>query len=305
MNAHFLNKLLLGFALIAAGVLFLLNQLGVVDFDIRSLFSTYWPVFIIYFGLSGFLHSTRHRHWGGGYVWNSIVTVVGTILLLNNLHVTDISFHDVFQYTLPLLLIVFGLSMLFKPARPDDEQRDELRRQRREARRQWKEMKRAYKSREYRDDAKEFYEKAKEVFHKHSGHEYIHTDWKSNVQERSSFIGDVHLGQDYWELTPLNISHFIGDTVVDLTKASIPLGETRITVSAFVGDVKLLVPNDYDVEVHVEASSFMGDMNVLDRREGGMMRSISMQTPHYSEAGKKIRLVVSMFIGDVVVKRVG
>jgi lia operon protein LiaF len=121
--------------------------------------------------------------------------------------------------------------------------------------------------------------------------------------ERSNFIGDIYLGRDYWQLEPMNISHFIGDTRIDLTKASIPMGETKLNVSAFIGDVKVYVPNDIQLEISVNASAFIGDMHVLDRHEGGILRSMRYDTRNYAEADKKIHLTVSMFIGDITVNR--
>jgi lia operon protein LiaF len=123
--------------------------------------------------------------------------------------------------------------------------------------------------------------------------------------ERSNFIGDIHLGQEYWQLEPTNVSHFIGDTIIDLTKANIPFGETKLTVSAFIGDVKVFVPNDIQLEISVSASAFIGDMKVMDRYESGLFRNMKYDSLHYSEADKKINLTVSMFIGDITVKRVG
>jgi lia operon protein LiaF len=122
---------------------------------------------------------------------------------------------------------------------------------------------------------------------------------------RSSFIGDIHFGQDHWELTPLSISLFIGDTVIDLTKANIPDGETSINVSSFIGDLKIFIPNDLQVEVSVTASAFISDMKVLDRYESGLFKNLQAQTRDYADADKKIRISVSTFIGDVIVKRVG
>jgi lia operon protein LiaF len=138
-------------------------------------------------------------------------------------------------------------------------------------------------------------------------HDYIKTFGPGSgaMQHKSGFIGDVILGKDYWDLQPMSISHFIGDTLIDLTKATIPYGETKLVVSAFIGDVKMLVPADADVEIAVTASSFVGDMNVLDRHETGMFRSIRTETPNYRESERKIRLIVSTFIGDVLVKKVG
>lgn len=123
--------------------------------------------------------------------------------------------------------------------------------------------------------------------------------------ERTSFIGDVHLGQDYWQLEPTNISHFIGDTVIDLTKATIPCGETKLNVSAFIGDVKVFVPNDMQVEISASASAFVGELKVMDRYENGIFRNMKYESRHYAEADKKVLLSINMFIGDVLIKRVG
>ncbi|TYP71267.1 cell wall-active antibiotics response protein LiaF [Paenibacillus methanolicus] len=131
--------------------------------------------------------------------------------------------------------------------------------------------------------------------------------WNSdpNVQTRSGFIGDIYVGHDYWELKPMNISHFIGDTVLDLTKAQIPYGETRIHISSFIGDVKVFLPNDFETGVNVVTSAFVGDVAVLDRKEGGIFKNMNVETPYFQENEKKIKLIVSTFIGDVRVTKVG
>src|SRR5690606_31790335 len=83
-----------------------------------------------------------------------------------------------------------------------------------------------------------------------------------SAENRSGFFGDLYLGHDYWELKPMNISHFIGGTIIDLTKAQIPVGETKLNISAFIGDVKVFVPNDMEVDISVISSSFLGDSTV-------------------------------------------
>jgi len=103
----------------------------------------------------------------------------------------------------------------------------------------------------------------------------------------------------------MNISLFIGDTVLDLTKAQIPYGETRINISSFIGDVKVFVPNDRDLGLSVISSSFIGDTKVYERHEGGFFKHVKFETPYYHEADKRIRLNVSSFIGDVRIVKVG
>ncbi|CAM4305459.1 lia operon protein LiaF [Paenibacillus endophyticus] len=141
--------------------------------------------------------------------------------------------------------------------------------------------------------------------HNHKEHVEWWSHGDSSVQTRSGFIGDIHIGHDYWDLKPLNISHFIGDTVLDLTKAQVHPGETKIHISSFIGDVKVYVPNDYEVGVQVISSAFIGDVKILGQKEGGLFTNINIQSPSYQETDKKIKLIVSTFIGDVRVTKVG
>jgi lia operon protein LiaF len=370
MNTHFFNKMLWGLVLIGIGVLFLLDQTGLIKFDIGSLFSTYWPVFLIYFGFMSFIFQSRHNF--GGSIWNLIVCFVGIIFLLNNLHLTSLSLGDLFKLLGPVALILFGISIIFKPShkrgkredgneytdyfdrRADRESRREAHKADREALRQAKKEWRTArhgrhenyqhhydeKSNSQHEAPHDLSEEEKEVMkdvHGEFGANQRQEDWDlpqppkppvppriprvlreekdyshfvnsyqtGGVEHKSNFIGDFHLGQDPWELRPMEISHFIGDTVIDLTRAAIPLGETSITVSSFIGDVKIFIPNDIDVEVRVTSSSFIGDMNVLNRKESGWCRYLTTQTPYYGEAERKLIVTTSMFIGDVVVKKIG
>lgn len=149
---------------------------------------------------------------------------------------------------------------------------------------------------------------------RHERHAHRHGKWheefhESNNQKestnRSAFIGDVHMGREHFQLKNTNISQFIGDTVLDLTNAQIAYGETRINISAFIGDIKVYIPNDMDLGISVNSSSFIGDMEVLDQSRSGFMSSVQCKTPYYKEAGKKVRINVSAFIGDIKVKTVG
>ena len=63
--------------------------------------------------------------------------------------------------------------------------------------------------------------------HEHKYDDFVRNFDSGDVLHRHGFIGDVHLGQEAWELKPIQISHFIGDSVIDLTRASIPLGRNN------------------------------------------------------------------------------
>jgi lia operon protein LiaF len=349
MNPHMFQRMIWGLVLVSAGTLFLLNQLGIIHVDVAYMFSTYWPVILIFYGLIGFV-SQRKYHWGGS-IGSLMMCGVGTIFLLKNLSLTDLSLGEMFKFLAPVALIFFGLNVIFRPSKKESPEwpsikkaRDEERRARREANRmrhsqhkkQWesgtwnasdgsssipkeqmdhsstsnmkygltdeekevlKDIHGAYPDDDQHDEWKDQHHK------KYDG--FVRNFDSGDVLHRHGFIGDVHLGQEAWELKPIQISHFIGDSVIDLTRASIPRGETTIHVTAFIGDVKIFIPNDMDVEVRVMASSFIGDMKVLDRRESGFLRNIRTQTSQYEDAEHKIIVTTSMFIGDITIKKIG
>ena len=87
--------------------------------------------------------------------------------------------------------------------------------------------------------------------------------------------------------------------------AQIPPGETKITISSFIGDVKVYVPNDFELGVKVVSSAFIGDVKVLGQKEGGLFTNVGSQSPRYSESDRRIKLIVSTFIGDTRVTKVG
>ncbi|WP_237178956.1 cell wall-active antibiotics response protein LiaF [Paenibacillus sp. MMS18-CY102] len=361
MNGRqYASRFLWGLFIVAIGSGFLLKQFGIVDFDIGDIASTYWPVALMFAGLNGllFASSVGSAIWSGGVMFS-----IGFIFLGRNLDWFEWSVGDLMRFVGPVILIMFGLNMIFKPkhyGKREYNQKDD-----------WqpykptgyvppapplhpdptmnpgapgpeapegpipphpptgpnlrKEPTHNYESRHaqhladrmnrHQQKIERKMERIHQKIQRHAGASYRkhHNPWERvewwdsdpNTQTRSGFIGDIHIGNDHWELKPLNISHFVGDTVLDLTKAQIPPGETKITISSFIGDVKIYLPNDYEVGIHVVSSAFIGDARVLDMRDSRVFRSMDVESPYYKETEKRIKLVCSTFIGDVRVTKVG
>jgi len=339
MHSSMLHRLLWGVLIIAVGVVFLLNQIGLITMDIGDLFRTYWPVFLIVFGLQGML-----LQQAGGFWWNSITVLIGCYFLGKNLDLLDWEFGDFIRILGPVAIILFGLNLIFKgnrPARKASHSKGDG----------WNSV---HPSAPHEPPAppmppgpppvppelEEFErrnsinlgknptsgpqgnfgsERSEDVppppksdpygnWKESSSHKdwWESRDWKHSCKNtHSRFIGDVHLGNDYWELRPMNISHFIGDTTLDLTKAQIPVGETRVYVSSFIGDVKVFVPNDLGIGIQVVSSSLIGDVKVLGQKRGGLFNQMSVETPFFGDADKRVVLIVNSFIGDVRVTKVG
>lgn len=303
-----------GLVLIGVGVIFLLNQLGYTDISFGYLFSTYWPVFLI---LGGILNLVNRERGGSNFIWSLVLIVLGLYFLGKNLGYLDISASDFFKMFVPVMLIIGGLSILFKPRgerknkevlpptppppvdSPFETPMDPAFHPEMES-----PLDKIFgTSNKAGASQGEDPFKDKMNYDKFAGE--APKSGKREVLTKSGFIGDVHLGQDYFQLQPMNISHFIGDTIIDLTKAQIPYGETKINVSALIGDVKVFIPEDMDIGITATSSALIGDLRVLSEKRGGFMSNVSAQSPHYGEAGKRIKLVVSVFVGDVKVNMVG
>ncbi|WP_373229033.1 cell wall-active antibiotics response protein LiaF [Cohnella sp.] len=333
MQSSIVHRLCWGMTIVAVGVIFLLNQMGVITMDIGELFSTFWPIIMIIFGLQGLLMQRA-----GGFWWNPLVILLGFFFLGRNLNWINWGIGELIHFIWPIALILFGIGMIFQGKRP--RKADKLGKSE-----QWNPInppippmppgpppappeldeferpvpnsnanvppigpnlsKLPFKDNDQPPKSNSQHNNSWKQRHEHADRWKEHNWSNPNRINHSRFIGDVHLGNDYWELRPMSISHFIGDTTLDLTKAQIPIGETRVYVSSFIGDVKVFVPNDFGVGIQVVSSCLIGDVKVLDQKRGGVFNQMSVETPSYADTDKRVVLVVSSFIGDVRVTKVG
>jgi lia operon protein LiaF len=122
----------------------------------------------------------------------------------------------------------------------------------------------------------------------------------SDTSVRQKLIGDIRRRGE-WQVADEEIWLGVGDVKLDMTSAEIPLGETRIRVWGFVGDVNLRVPQD--VGVSVSCSAFVTDARVLGQRRERFLASFHMTSEDYETAERKIRLETTFFVGDIKVKQ--
>ncbi|MEG7355886.1 LiaRS two-component regulatory system accessory protein LiaF [Bacillus inaquosorum] len=119
---------------------------------------------------------------------------------------------------------------------------------------------------------------------------------------RSFFIGELQMMKQPFDLNDLNISGFIGDIKIDLSKAMIPEGESTIVISGVIGNVDIYVPSD--LEVAVSSVVFIGDINLIGSKKSGLSTKVYAASSDFSESKRRIKVSVSLFIGDVDVKYV-
>jgi len=102
-----IGGVIIGTAILLVGVLFLLQNFGIVH--VRNLWE-YWPVWMIAWGIAGATGAGN----ASGRVWGGLIATAGALLLLNNLHIIST---NVWGILWPLMLIVVGLQVLYRNAR--------------------------------------------------------------------------------------------------------------------------------------------------------------------------------------------
>jgi hypothetical protein len=106
--------LIIGLAVIAVGVLFLLRNVGVLYFD--DIWQ-YWPVILIVVGLS----KLANTHSASQVTSGLIIGGIGTVFLLRNL---GYIYGNIWEYVWPGILIAVGLSILVKHLEGRDQSLD-------------------------------------------------------------------------------------------------------------------------------------------------------------------------------------
>jgi len=100
-SRHFTPQLVLGLIVVFLGVVFMLNNIGVIYSED---YLPYWPSLLILYGLVNLFE----RRTSSGRIWAGAWVLVGTALLLNNLELTHIRIWDYW----PLVLVLIGFGMM-------------------------------------------------------------------------------------------------------------------------------------------------------------------------------------------------
>lgn len=97
------TRIIVGLAIVAAGVLFTLDNLHIVDVEH---YVDYWPLVVI---LVGLVHLGQNRT-SGGVIWGLVLVLGGAWMLADNLNIVTISIWKLS----PLLLVALGASIIWR-----------------------------------------------------------------------------------------------------------------------------------------------------------------------------------------------
>jgi len=67
-----------------------------------------------------------------------------------------------------------------------------------------------------------------------------------------------------------------------------------------VGDVDLVIPEDYGVEI--EAFVLFGQIDFSHDKETGMLNRLYWKSPNYETRDQKVKIIISYLVGDVDIR---
>lgn len=117
---------------------------------------------------------------------------------------------------------------------------------------------------------------------------------RSLTWERSPYVL-----RDTWVLSA------VGEARIDLSLAMAERPETTVTLEGGVGDVRLVVPDDWEVEV--EAFAVFGKLRAEGRQAAGLWNRFAWRSPGWAPdggtGGPRLKLVVRYIVADVEIIR--
>ncbi len=106
--------------IIAVGLLWLLNNLGLTRLELGDLFKTYWPVLFVVWGIDmlvrGIPDHNGKKVGSGALITGVLLVILGLALVARNLGYLDYDFSQLWGLLWAVLLILLGIAILKRPS---------------------------------------------------------------------------------------------------------------------------------------------------------------------------------------------
>ncbi|NLG29315.1 MAG: cell wall-active antibiotics response protein [Chloroflexi bacterium] len=122
----------------------------------------------------------------------------------------------------------------------------------------------------------------------------------AGVTSSQKILGDFDR-KGIWQVAAEDFNMVLGSVKLDMTQASIPDGETAISVSHVLGDTKIVLPEG--VGLKVDADALVTDAKILGTKIEGFGTPVRYASDGYDEAAKRIKLQVTSLLGDIRAER--
>jgi lia operon protein LiaF len=113
-------------------------------------------------------------------------------------------------------------------------------------------------------------------------------------------LGDVRR-EGAWDVQDEEFWIGVGNLRLDMTKAALPAGETKIRAFGFVGDLDLILPQD--VGVSVSSWAFVTDGTVFGKKEESFVVPLQVASEGYEAAEYKLQVETYFFVSELTIER--
>ncbi|MEI7025131.1 cell wall-active antibiotics response protein LiaF [Paenibacillus sp. y28] len=119
-------------------------------------------------------------------------------------------------------------------------------------------------------------------------------------EPRPHIIGSFKRDRGPWILKHTGIWCAIGEFRLDLSLAIPEEKETQIFLQGIIGDVHLILPEDWGVEA--EAYVWMGEVKAAGRKEAGIANKFVWRSDNFDTCEHRVRLQLAFMIGDIDIR---
>lgn len=121
------------------------------------------------------------------------------------------------------------------------------------------------------------------------------------VSKHQLFL-NMRWDEQSWVLHSMSFWHAIGEVRMDMTLAVPEDRQLTIVLQGIAGNVDLIVPDDYGLEV--EASVLLGQISFKDTKEGGMFHRFSWKSPDFDTRETQLKLQLFYLVGDIKIRTI-
>lgn len=197
----------------------------------------------------------------GRFVWGLVLIVIGLLFLLEHVGLWD--FRELFRNYWPVLLILWGVYILFR---------------RREGP-SWTHA-----------------ENANIPF---AGP--VRGDTSQELLDTTNVFGEVEVSVSSKNFKGGSVSTVFGDILIDCAAASVADGENTLSVHGVFGRARIQLPKE--TAFAVSANTLFGSVVIKDDKRSGFAPSVVYETPGFQTSGRKLRLRCSQVFGDIEVRQ--
>jgi len=126
------------------------------------------------------------------------------------------------------------------------------------------------------------------------------TQPQGNYVQKQNITSSVRWDRDPWNLRNTSMWHVLGELDIDLSLAMMEGGYNVLMFQGIVGDVDLVIPEDYGVEI--EAFVLFGQIDFSHDKETGMLNRLYWKSPNYETRDQKVKIIISYLVGDVDIR---